>query len=676
MLASEHPCREFRPLEFGNPYDQYFRDICTLNEYAVNRDEISNDDNVRFAFDEFRGLVSVLNRKPNVCFLGRFDSGKSTLANTLMRTNALPARIAPHTAIPTIVRHVLDRPPEMKDEVYLLNGYLQISDWNNQAKIEKHLIASGSFDLLAKNTHKSDRSRHSKSLLALAFLDSPFLAACNVMDFPGYGHDKYDDEKAQQFELLADAIFYLSPIIGFLDAQDILRIGMIMDRLPDYEGQFPQYPLLGNLFVIATHADPENHDIKSVHTVFDSGASRLWRELGQFALKRKAARIGKNISEDDMKKRLHVFWKRKKEMCASFSDESKTFLSVSLPAVWRTRADIEIDKFKKKTLQTISGKIDAYQKRLGDLDQLETLYRQYRDAEPRRKHELRIKIQRMTNLMRKYAVESKEEFRVEFFKLTTEEKIEELIRQRYDEKQDAEKYALGHIYELIKDVLSSTLEPKTAYIMSETESFVREYRNQQELDGTTVLIDLGADDMATFLAGAAGVGGLGALASLGLVYGGAWLAAETTGMLAAIGTGAVNIGAAITAGLSSVLSVLTGPIGIALVAGLLLFAMFRGPWERRLAKTVRKKINEEKILDKLLNGIEQYWKDTEMAFLAGIEEMEKQRENSMDELRAQLDDPVKGEEKMRRILEVLNNANRFFSDVSWNPSTQSQRIGG
>jgi GTP-binding protein EngB required for normal cell division len=213
-------------MDLGSPYERYLRDIRLLQVYAENRSHISpKTESLKLAFKELDGLVALLSRKPNLCFLGEFDAGKSTLANILMNAERLPARIAPHTAMPTVVRHINDRADWMRDEVYFVDTFLAPVNWDNQKAIETHLVAKGPIEYLHKATHKKGTGKGKKAPeefarahMALAYVDSPLLQTCNLVDFPGYGHDEHDEENAQRFETLADIVIYLSPIHGFLNS--------------------------------------------------------------------------------------------------------------------------------------------------------------------------------------------------------------------------------------------------------------------------------------------------------------------------------------------------------------------------------------------------------------------------------------------------------------------------
>ena len=668
-------CGRFEPEEIRKPFDRYLRNVRLLKKHVNDHSaDLPDNENVRVSLDELRALVAVLSRKPNLCLLGEFDAGKSTLANLLMGSDSLPAKIAPHTALPTVVRHSEEKAEWMGEDLYILDTFLPPVSWDDKELIERHLVISGPIELLNQATHKRSRLARTKrkapegfegARMALAFIHSPILHACNLIDFPGYGHDDHDEEKAQRFETMADIVMYLSPVNGFLKSQEIYRIGQAISKIGDFEPVVESFPLLGNLFIVASHADPRKYEKEDIAEVFESASYRIMRQVGEFAIAEKADRIGMPIYEDSIADRIFLFWKNRDEACVTFDEKLLSLLAVELPMVWRERARLEIDTFREQKTEMVDAVIEVYEKRLAELHEMEKVYERYRDEEAGRKHRMRQKVDGILTQIRRFSTQSCEEFSGDFVSLIDPSRLERLIREKYSDKKEGQEYAFGYVHELASKKLKDILTPKTQRISDATEVFVQEYRDQQVLEGSAIDVGLTSDDMGTFLAGATATGTLGALASLGLMYGGSWLAAHTTGLLAAAGAGAASVDAAVAAGIGYALSVLTGPIGIAIISGIALFALFRAPWQERLAKEIAKKMVESEAQEQFLKAIRQYWKDTESAFLGGVAELEKRWERSLEELRQQIADPEEGGRELTAILEGMSQAKSFFLEIPW-----------
>jgi hypothetical protein len=421
-----------------------------------------------------------------------------------------------------------------------------------------------------------------------------------------------------------------------------------------------EFPPFSNLFIVASHADPGQIDSDDVLEVFESAGSRIMRQLGEFAIDEKSKRIGINIQEGQLVERLSLFWKGRDETCLTFGDQLLRLLAMQLPEVWKKRAQIEIDKFKRHKVAMISEAIEAYDRRLNDLWTMEKTYLKYLEEEPSRKHSMQQKVAGIINQIRQFSSQSSNEFRDDFNASTEPVRLERLIRDKFQNKREAEEYAIGYVHELISKSLKNILTPKTQRISDATEVFVKEYRDQQIFEGSAIKVGLTADDMGTFLVGATATGTLGALASLGLTFGGSWLAAHATGLLAAVGIGAANVGAAIAAGIAYALSALTGPIGIAIISVIALFSFFRAPWQERLAKEIAKKMADGNVLSRFLVAIDQYWKDTEKAFLGGVGELDRRWEQGLEELRDQIAHPEEGERRLSAILGAMTHARDFF----------------
>ena len=242
------------------PYSRLMRNIRLLRSYLQDRPaDVMEDNLTKSEYEKLDRLLSVVGRKPNVCLQGSFDAGKSTLANILFKKDHLPAALQPTTAIPTFIKHISDRPEWLKDEVYILSDSLTFNSklLDNEGYFYSYVIKSGSIETLQSYATHQNNSEESVSYNALVFSDSHVLEACNIVDYPGYDNDEI--ESIVQLKNLKRLLInpYLSNIAGFLNKLDVPRLGAVIRKLPDFEVAGRHFPTLGNLYLIASHADVE-----------------------------------------------------------------------------------------------------------------------------------------------------------------------------------------------------------------------------------------------------------------------------------------------------------------------------------------------------------------------------------------------------------------------------------
>lgn len=73
--------------------------------------------------------------KPKISFVGRSDTGKSTLINSLLGENMMPASWTPTTSIAVYLKHSNDKPNFMKNNVCIFSSTLDGEDAWNEKKI-------------------------------------------------------------------------------------------------------------------------------------------------------------------------------------------------------------------------------------------------------------------------------------------------------------------------------------------------------------------------------------------------------------------------------------------------------------------------------------------------------------------------------------------------------------
>lgn len=120
-----------KPLDVGSPYQELHQRLKLLSEHVLHAPTV---DGVLYeeahclanatppvpTVANIKLLIDSLKVKPNIVLSGRFDSGKSTLANHLNGENILPTGYQPITRVVTYVRHIDDRPLWKKAQKVIL----------------------------------------------------------------------------------------------------------------------------------------------------------------------------------------------------------------------------------------------------------------------------------------------------------------------------------------------------------------------------------------------------------------------------------------------------------------------------------------------------------------------------------------------------------------------------
>lgn len=103
----------------------------------------------------------------------------------------------------------------------------------------------------------------------------------------------------------------------------------------------------------------------------------------------------------------------------------------------------------------------------------------------------------------------------------------------------------------------------------------------------------------------------------------------------------------------------------------MIWAIFRGSWQKRLAKKLGENLSQKDVLSKLEEAVRKYWNSTETAFKQGADEVERQWQQKLEELRLQIENPEKGRKRVEETLERLEDARRFFSLIPWEEKVAS-----
>ncbi len=379
MLAPIPPLKAIDP---GTPYTELFHKLNLLNQYV---DVAPHVDTLNLLTppatpNDLKKQLKLYKQKPNVVLTGGFDAGKSHMANALLGSNNLPVGYQPATRVITFIRHIEDRPEWFNGDVLIFDENFWLKDekgkqiidlllLDDQERCENYSIQAGDFNLLQKygvHGEHEDIAAHA----AVVYMNAPLLKACNLIDLPGYS-DRPDEiskdvEKANSATQLADILLYASPAKGHINGQDMIRLASLLRLLPTPENEYNNFPTLGNLFIVATHADPSISD-EQLKEIPNKAAKRLYNNLSETVLERRKEQTNRTITEADLQQRLFTFWSERPDRCERLFDELTKTLGEFLPQARMHRIEREMKAIKEDNVKKYLDLIERYEKNLTDV---------------------------------------------------------------------------------------------------------------------------------------------------------------------------------------------------------------------------------------------------------------------------------------------------------------------
>jgi transcriptional regulator with XRE-family HTH domain/GTPase SAR1 family protein len=679
------------PLDTGDPYVQLRYNLNLLEQYINDAAPVGelNIPNQPPTPDDLRKQLERYRQKPNLVLVGRFDSGKSHLANTLMGGKFLPSQYQPATKVITFVRHIDDRPAWFDEQVCILaedfwprdekeNQIFDLTLLDSEGWCERHCIKAGSLEVLRQHgvhDHLRDEDREGHS--AVVYVNSPLLESCNIVDFPGYS-DKSDQtskdvKKANSAVQIADLILYTSAANGFMNAEDFSRLGYLLRVLPTLETDFNDFPKLGNLFVVATHAAPHIPD-SEIESTLEIGASRLYKQISSTILNERSERINCPITQEDLQKRFFAFWGETPNRWVRLKSELVAVLGQYFPKVRQVQIDREISTLKHEVPQQIAEQIQAYEQTKSEVEQRQLELQKLEKDEPERVSQVnqgRCKIHQRISELRD---QSKDSFQQTYSNMVHVAAVETMIRSHYDDKREAKEYAAGYLIEQLQSNLGAIINEKSDVLKIDIDKFLGTYEEVflklPKLKVGSVSIPF--DPKGAFIGGLAGAGAVGALAVWAAALGnlGAYiLVAKFVGLLAALGISISGGVATAVAFVAAIGGPITLGIGLIAAAAMMGWGLFGESWQRRLAKKIVSHVEEQQVFNKFLQGVDEYWEDTDKAFDKGADAIEEKFKAYIEHLIELSSNNTASKERIENLLCVLRELRDFFAGIPWKNPT-------
>lgn len=691
----EKESRQELAIDPGKPYERIRMSLQLLDKYvdvqapSQTPDKVNVRQNRSFpSFDGLKKQIEQLRRKPNVMMAGGFDTGKSYLANTLLGRDILPTSFQPATRVVTVVRHVDDRPEWQDEDVWLFNRDLwhpentegevpiriNTSVLDDEEQCSEHRILAGSHDLLKQyGMHRDDatkavQTKMKRAHTAVIYTDSALLHACTLIDLPGFGDrpsGKSDDqEKAVAALPYADLILYTSRIKGHLGGQDLVRLNSILRSLRIPEADNEDFPTLGNLFIIGTHADRSISD-NDIKTVRQKSIRRLHDHLKTGALGDRSERTGREITPEDLRSQWFPFWSENVERSRPLVERLSYILGDAFPDTHLNDVKTRIQVIQDQSLQHIEELKRFYDEMAEENHERKEAFRQMKA----RMSQQRSKIQRDRKDIKQLAEDLKRETRKEIAPvidaILEAETIKTNIKQTFDGKREAKACAPTLVLEQIESEIEPIIQKHTNRFVERVEEYLERFETLAHVgsSGKNQGVNIPFDAQGAFAGGLAGstvLGGLALWASQLGPLGGYILVAKGVSALSALG---FSIGgtAAATAATSAIGGPITLAIGLGTVAALGTWRLLSSSWEERLARKIVSHFEDEGVKEQFLSEINTYWDDTQKAFEVGADAVKEEFEEQTE----YLSEAISNEKKAREQAQRCKAARDFYAGLPW-----------
>ena len=620
-------------------------------------------------------------RKPRIGIVGKFDSGKSRLINTLIGQEVLPTGYQPETSVICLVRHNSDRPDWMKENPEAMNQNVfgmkaearfeggskkfDFDDLEDKDYFKSFCCMSGGFDVLKDFGTHCGRGAvdavNQNLFAALVYVDAPLLMNCDILDFPGYSNSEKDSQKAEfaSENKWLNILVYTSISIGFMDSEALAFLKAQLGNLKniDSEGFAP----LHNIFVVATRSNLVSST--ELAEILEKGGARTYDYL-----KEKLSELWKNgVSQDDFCERFFTFDAEQIAHRREFERDLNELVEKRYPSLQRSRVDSAFVAAKGKAIADLENRSDHIDGLLNDVGSKVKELKILENLAPERKADRDSKAERVRLKIRKSKEETRSFIRTDLKKKCSEQAIERFIRDKRYTQKEAQQECGAYLVNKLQTRLEKLLSTKARELAVDIDQYHEAFNNN---DGA-LSVDSLFDSRAAFLSGVAGAGTYGALSvwastvAAGSNLGAYILTAKVVSALSAMG---ISVGG--TAAATALVAALGGPVtiiaGLAMAAMAIVWTIFGKSWQERLASQLATKISDEGIVEKFADSAEEYWDCTRKTFDKGADAAEYEYCEHMDRLRKEIKnaDPQSLEEQKIYITAVR----KIIKGLPWHRS--------
>lgn len=610
--------------------------------------------------EDFRLGVDANLVKPSISIVGRSDTGKSTLINSLIGMEKMPTAWTPTTSIAVYIKHIKERPDFIKEDAWVFARECDGENlWNSkrlydEAYCEKWKIAAGDVDVLRKFGTRQGGGLSTNAGSAVVFIDAPILLNCDIVDLPGFGTEIDSDDtitfKAAQ---RTDVLIYLSHANGFMGIEDIEYLKQNLRNLPVWEKKNEnKVKPLANLFVVLSQAhivhQGNEFELKNILTM---RCESFLKTLSADYWNSRKSVSGYDYSEKVICERFFTYTTDIPALCERFTSELKQIIE-QLPDQIDKRTKDFIHEYVNSRKPSLKAEIEKYEKVLEDREKYVLLLQQIEKSELQRvadndknKKAIKCKISDLS-------AESLNEFSAYCSSTLNTDALVSLIKSK---KIKNEKDEIACFASQLQDEMQAKCSKLLGKKSEDLSEYIKKYINDFSENIQTVFekSDLKVDFNAGFAFATA-------LSKIGIIGGlGAYFASEAAILLCSTGF-LLGIGGDIVLG-----GLAFGPIGIAIglaIAAVLGIAkLFGGGWEKSIAKKIVKSYEEHNVVEKYRTEINSYWAKTEDAFDKATEKLEEEWDKYVSDLRSTVNDY--DVDKINDSIVALKNVESFFENI-------------
>lgn len=663
-----------RGLDAGTPYAALEERVRQLEIFAEGEPPLEAGDTVStsLGIEDLRAVLRELGRKPRLLLAGRYDAGKSRLANTLLGTDRLPTAYRPTTRIVCLIRHASEKPAWQAEDVWIMREGFDLARCEDADYCSDFRMLAGDFETLARagaHPHDGEKAKRpgdgDEPAAALVYVDAPILRACDILDTPGFGHDERDTALTRAVLSRGDILVYLSPITGFMNGEDMRSLGALLEALPSDQA----IPKWRRLAVLATHA---HHNVKDseIADALDAGAARITRELAPQLLSLTGEPM---VGGAEIRPRLFPWYVDIPARREPFEQDLRQLLAELRPDAVHRVADEAAAGFKSDAAAEYTRESAYLRALLQDHDQAEKALASLLSAQPERQAQLQAKRRMVEERIARSKASTQRFLSVSVAPMLAADRIQAFIEERYSDSKEAEQHAANAVIAAVRGEIERHVEAEAKALSDEIEDFLGHY-SKPTFGAKSVALAIPFDARRVFLGTLTAGGAYGALAFWASVVAGGSnlgayiLVARVAGLLASLG---VNFAGG-AAGATALVAALGGPVTIgltiALAVGFAAYQVFGRSWQSRLAEKIAAHMENEKLIKKLGSQLDRLWDETLKAFEAAADETQTAFDSHIQRLRDRLETP-------RNVLEGrlarVEARRTFLSFVPWTPLSRS-----
>lgn len=625
-------------------------------------------------FEKYEELLQSLNRKPIIGGFGHFDSGKTTMFNTLTGGKVLTEKFTPATCVVNLLMHTDDKPSIISGQVAIFRKGFKPYMIHSKEWVDTYLIEQGGTDILDRlGVHNYDDTFDNDAYIAIVFMDAPILKKVWLMDTPGdlNSEDERDTEKALGGVELADGIVFLSNNAGFFKESDLGFAANIIRQCPPVDKMNP----LKHLLFVQSHCHSDL-DADDVTMVGKSTFKRIKKQLEKLIFN---AWIDEGYIDEapepaELTARTQPFWRENDMYRSSLIrqvDEMADYLIDNHAAIVEQNINnifAQADKVLEVAIESLKDKEQASVDRVREVEEQDARFR---------KHASKITAE-FKNVIASCSERKKkdlEDMRTFFQYHSSVEGLESLITDAYDDKKIAQAEIGNYFSQLITSKLESSLKSSGKVVSNEVEALLVRWQEaapkmtKASIDCAINDLDIdvsGFNSRAAFIGGMAGLGSLGAMAlyvsTIASNLGAYILVGKAAGVLVSLGlAGSVSA-------VTSFVAAIGGPINIGIVIaaaiGYMVYRLMGGSWQKSLAKKVAELIRKVDVWNQINECIETFWNSTESAIQAGLDELVVQTEEYISKLKEEAATDYDIEE-LKRSVKALSEVQDLLNGKSY-----------